>query len=135
MLGGCLNVTRVTHTIMVLVSLETVVFFPIESSYYLDAHCNLYVISTRTGCVIVTNNCGSTTPSYRDSTTSVGGCNPGYELSRMWEVLDDCGNVTRDTQTIMVLDTVAPIVVFSIDTTLYLDANCFVSVDSRLTRS
>ena len=38
-----------------------------------------------------------------------GNCTNEYTLVRVWTAVDDCGNMSRDTQNLMVIDTVAPI--------------------------
>ena len=129
----CGNVTTDIQTISVLDTIAPIVVFPNDTTLYLDASCVVDTTITSSGDVSVVNNCGTTTTNYVDVINTTAGCTSGYEVERTWTVTDDCGNVTTDIQTISVLDTIAPIVVFPNDTTLYLDANCL--VDTTITSS
>lgn len=69
-----------------------------------------------------TDNCGAVTLITREDTTA-GSCPQEYTLRRVWTAEDECGNADSVEQTVMVIDTTAP--VFDInpsDTTVDCDA-------------
>ncbi|MEL6864001.1 MAG: proprotein convertase P-domain-containing protein, partial [Bacteroidota bacterium] len=55
--------------------------------------------------------------------TIPGTCASEFTLLRIWEAIDDCGNSSRDTQLISVVDTLAPVIIgVPEDTTILCDA-------------
>src|SRR5690606_39628829 len=57
-----------------------------------------------------TDNCGSATVSFTETTTS-GSCANNYILTREWIATDACGLTTMHTHTITVEDSTAPVFV------------------------
>jgi large repetitive protein len=59
---------------------------------------------------IVTDNCDqSPLLSYTDSTFQ-SSCSQGYSITRTWTATDDCGNSASASQTITIVDDVAPVI-------------------------
>jgi len=57
----------------------------------------------------VSDNCGEIDTIYYTDTSFGGVCPQVDSIQRVWIVEDDSGNVTRDTQTIILIDTQAPV--------------------------
>ncbi len=58
------------------------------------------------------------TPTYRDSIVDQGSCIVEV-IYRTWEVVDECGNISREIQTITLQDTIQPVFFSPADTTLH----------------
>ena len=131
---NCGNATTLNQVISVLDTISPTFTIPADITLFVDASCSVDTTTSGAGTATAqTDNCGTTTTTYVDVINTTAGCASGYEIERTWSVEDDCGNVTTNLQTITVLDTIAPIVVFPNDTTLYLDASCM--VDTTITSS
>jgi FlaG/FlaF family flagellin (archaellin) len=64
--------------------------------------------------------CGPAYLTYVDDTTA-GDCPQEYSITRTWTAEDDCGNSSTDSQTINVVDTVAPVITCPPDTVFECD--------------
>ncbi len=59
--------------------------------------------------ITATDNCDAEVAFEFSETRADGDCVGNYVLTRTWTVADDCGNQTSHSQTITVLDTIAPV--------------------------
>ena len=66
---------------------------------------------------VVSDNCGSFTLTYEDIIEDEDSCNINY--FRLWTATDECGNVSNMVQTIIVSDTIPPVITGEI----YLEVN------------
>ena len=124
---GCGNVTIQTQTVAILDTLAPSFTTPSDTIVYLDASCLVDTTIASIGTITDTlDNCGFMTVVYADDLTNLSGCNSTGTFERTWTVTDACGNATTGIQTVSISDTLAPIFTVPADTTLYLDAVCFV---------
>ncbi len=101
---------------------------PENITIYTDANCNFDASISETGDVTdEADNCsnGLEATFVDQDTIPLESCEGGYTITRIWSLVDDCGNEAQDqTQTITVTDTIAPTFTRPADITIYTDANC-----------
>ncbi|MEM8908286.1 MAG: hypothetical protein AAGD05_10615, partial [Bacteroidota bacterium] len=128
----CGNTTTQTQTITIIDNLAPAFVVPNDTTLYLDLNCLVDTTITSIGDVLgETNSCVSSEATYVDDLSGLTDCNGTGVLRRVWSLSDDCGNTTLQTQTITIVDNLAPVFVVPNDTTLYLDLNCL--VDTMIT--
>ncbi|MFV5700227.1 gliding motility-associated C-terminal domain-containing protein, partial [Flavobacterium sp. ZT3R17] len=69
-----------------------------------------------------TDECGSSVTLTSEDVTTNGQCAGSYSITRTWTATDACGNSSRATQTINVIDTVGPTTATPFTSTI--DVNC-----------
>ncbi len=132
-IDDCGNLSEGTQLVNVVDTLAPTFTMPDDLTVFLDSSCGLDTTSTSTGVVTdVQDNCGNpVTIEYTDDFSGLGECNGSGVLLRVWELTDVCGNIATGVQTITVLDTIAPSVIFPVDTTLYVDINCLIDTSTN----
>jgi len=69
---------------------------------------------------------------YTDQITSI--CGTSYQITRVWSLSDNCGNITEQAQIILVTDNTAPVFTVPADITLYMDpTSCSANTDISIT--
>ncbi len=92
--------------------------------------CNTSTDTMATGNIgNVLDNCTANLTVTMSQTTVGGTCVQEMMITRTWQVTDACGNSLAKSQTISVVDTVAPVAVFPADITV----DCFDSTDDSAT--
>ncbi len=99
---------------------------PADVTVYLDNFCALDTTMADIGAPTnVADDCSSSpTVTYSDDLSGLTGCNGTGTFQRIWTVTDACGNNSIQTQTVTVLDTIAPTFTTPADVTIYMDALC-----------
>jgi len=93
--------------------------------------CTASTLPANTGSATSTDSCdNSPTVTFSDITAGAG-CPQAYTISRTWRATDDCGNSKTCVQTILVDDTVPPVITCPEDMTI----ECADSVDPANTGS
>lgn len=93
-------------------------YCPADTVLYLDTNCFADSDVTNTGVPIAMDNCTQQNLNVRFEEVQTTGCTGERFYARTWTAEDDCGNTSICRQSIMVLDTSAPILVCPPDTNL-----------------
>ena len=129
----CGNIATGVQIIAILDTLAPVFTLPADTTLYLNTLCDVdtSIISTGEPINIIDECSTGLSATYSDDLTNLTGCNNTGFILRTWTVSDDCGNLTAQTQSIAIVDTLGPVFVVPSDTTLYLDISC--SIDTAAT--
>ncbi|MCR8667758.1 gliding motility-associated C-terminal domain-containing protein [Aestuariibaculum sp. M13] len=98
----CGNPTSATQTITVQDTTPPVLTVPAD----VTIECNEDETSANTGVATATDTCGDVTITESDDVVTA--CGNTKVITRTWTATDECGNPTSATQTITIVDTVAP---------------------------
>ncbi|HJW29867.1 MAG TPA: hypothetical protein VJ508_11580, partial [Saprospiraceae bacterium] len=111
---GCGNSSTCVQIITVIDNVNPVINCPAD----ITIQCTDNTLPPNTGSATASDNCsGTPTISFNDVTAS-GTCPQAYLISRTWTAIDDCGNAGSCTQTIYVIDNVAPAISCPTDITI-----------------
>jgi len=118
------NAANQIQTITVLDNIAPTFSIPADITIYTDASCSYNASVSSTGDVTDENdNCSTTLNATYSDVVHNGNCQGAKVITRTWSLVDNCNNNAADqTQTITVLDNIAPIAI-SKNITIQLDAN------------
>ncbi len=103
---ACGNTSSCIQTIVVDDSIAPVISCPAN----VTIQCTASTLPANTGTATATDNCdGTPTINFNDVTLG-GSCPQEYSITRTWSATDDCGNTGTCVQTIVVDDSVAPVI-------------------------
>ncbi|RXJ51353.1 HYR-like domain-containing protein [Gelidibacter gilvus] len=104
----CGNTVSDVQTITIIDTTPPTLTLPAD----ITIECNGSTDPSATGTATAIDNCGDVTVTYTDSSTGEEGA---QIITRTWIATDACGNTAEGTQTITVIDTVAPILTVPAD--------------------
>ncbi len=122
---ACGNFTECIQLIKIIDTISPVITCPMDIELMTDGNCD-YDLSL-VPSPIVSDDC--TMPSqlsvtFDDDLTGLTACSGTGTIIRTWTVTDQCGNSSQCEQNIFVVDSIAPSITCSRDTTLYFSATC-----------
>jgi hypothetical protein len=119
----CGNVATCTQIIILTDTTAPEIVCPSD----LEVECNTAYDPSVTGIATGSDNCDSDlTIEFSDNEIQINDCE--LVIERTWTATDDCGNVATCTQTIKVIDTIAPEIECASDKTIECDASTDPSV-------
>ncbi|SHJ13530.1 gliding motility-associated C-terminal domain-containing protein, partial [Flavobacterium terrae] len=115
-----------TQTITVLDNIAPTFTAPANTTIYADAQCNYDASVQVVGDVTdEADNCSTGLQATYTDSVADGACQGSHIITRTWSLVDNCGNqAATQTQTITVLDNIAPTFTAPANTTIYADAQC-----------
>ena len=101
---ACGNVSNASQTINVIDTTAPVIATLPETSTINCPTTPVFAVAT------ATDACGSAFTLTSADVTTNGACAGSYSVTRTWTATDACGNISKASQTINVIDTVAPVI-------------------------
>jgi hypothetical protein len=110
----CGNTSSCVQTIIINDSVAPSIICPGD----ITIECTASTLPANTGIPTATDNCDAT-PTITSSDVTVGGaCPQELTITRTWTATDDCGNTSTCVQTIIVDDSIDPVITCPIDVTI-----------------
>ena len=115
-----------TQTITVVDNIAPSFTAPNDITIYMDSGCNFDRSVSATGDVTdESDNCSMGLNATFTDTDNLNSCNGTGTIVRTWSLSDDCNNsAANQTQTITVVDNIAPSFTAPNDITIFMDSNC-----------
>ena len=127
LIDGCGNSASGSQIITVKDTIAPTFTTPADTTIFADTYCNFDASTSKTGDVTdEADNCSTTglTATFADKDTVPGNCDGEKVITRIWTLIDGCGNSATDSQIITVKDTIAPTFTTPADTTIFADTYC-----------
>ncbi|MBE7649314.1 gliding motility-associated C-terminal domain-containing protein, partial [Tenacibaculum finnmarkense genomovar ulcerans] len=125
LIDDCGNSTEKTQKITVKDNIKPTFTVPNDAIIYADSTCNFDSSVGKTGDVSdESDNCDTTLSATFTDAITAGSCEGEKIITRTWNLIDDCGNLTEKVQKITVKDTIKPTFTVPNDVIIYADENC-----------
>ena len=127
LIDGCGNSASGSQIITVKDTIAPTFTTPADTTIFADTYCNFDASTSKTGDVTdEADNCSTTglAATFADKDTVPGNCDGEKVITRIWTLIDGCGNSATDSQIITVKDTIAPTFTTPADTTIFADTYC-----------